>query len=110
MGLLISVYRNSEFGDSTNGGLSSVHNSFCVTNVDGPFNPSEKTPELILEKGPFNTVRLVVPSLKGQSAMFGGNFGNTSDSRFGQAVNKIIGINLDIVKIFDRVEKSSLND
>ena len=42
MGLNVSVYRNSEFGnyDCTNGGISSANNSLNVVNCDGPFDPS----------------------------------------------------------------------
>ena len=108
MGLLVSVYRNSEFGDCTNGGISKFNNSFCISNVDGPVEPNDQYPELILVKGPYNTPRLVpVEFVENHTwCMFGGNYAGTSDSRLGEAVAKITGARLGecIVKIFDRVE------
>jgi hypothetical protein len=48
MGMLVNVYKTSygagPFGDvdCTAGGISSKSNMLCVTNVDGPFEPSEE--------------------------------------------------------------------
>lgn len=108
MGLLISVYKNSEFGDCTNGGVSSKTNKLCVVNVEGPFEPSEDAPAVKLLSGPYDTARLVpVEILESEKHfMFGGNYGSTSDSRFNRAVSDVMGYDMmiDIVKIFDRVE------
>ncbi len=108
MGLLINVYRNQTMGDCTNKGVSSEFDTFCVSNVEGPFEPSDECPELLLREGPYKTVRLIPAYLYNSHIhyMFGGNYGATSDSRFGQAIDKITGNRMsgDIVKIFDRVE------
>ena len=109
MGLLVSVYRNSELGDCTNNGLSNKHNKFCVVNVEGPFNPSDDAPAVKLASGPYNSVRLIpVELIENKSwVMFGGNYAGTSDSRFSEAVNETIGydkMSNGVVKIFDRVE------
>jgi len=105
MGLLVDVYRNSCYGDCSNNGISKFHNRFCVSNVEGPFEPSEKNPELVLTKGPYNTVRLIDPNISENVwVMFGGNYAGTSDSRFSAAIEDMVGYSIDLVKIFDRVE------
>jgi hypothetical protein len=108
MGIIVSVYRNAEMsGDCTNGGPSSKVTRFCVTNVSGPFDPSADAPAAILEKGPLESVRLVPQSIKdsGRWYMFGGNCALTSDSRFSDTIEKLLGHRFyGAVKIHDRVE------
>ena len=111
MGLTVSVYRNADSNtDCTNGGLSSKVTSLTIVNVDGPFDPSERSPAVVLVEGPYNTARLVPADLHeaNEWVMYGGNIGVTSDSRLGEAVAKITGKKFDdgIVKIFDRVESA----
>jgi hypothetical protein len=96
-GLLVFTYRH-DGGDCTNGGLSSKHDQFVLTwGETGPFEPDAKTPELVLVKGPYNSLRAVPRKLveSKQWVMFGGNFVYTSDSRFPSDQP---------IKIFDRVE------
>lgn len=100
MGLLVSVYRDS-LGDCTNGGISANVDKFCLVNVDGPFEPSKECPAVLLVKNNVGTTKSVkaVPAVQDESgewvvrggSMFGGNFAATSDSRFGQAIAKLIG-------------------
>ncbi len=109
MGLLISVYRDANTSyDCTNGGVSSKFTQLCVTNIEGPFEPSEDVPAVRLVEGPFNSVRLVPEELHITKTwvMYGGNIGVTSDSRFSDAIAKMTGRKFadGIVKIFDRVE------
>jgi hypothetical protein len=104
MGLLISVYRNSEFGDCTNNGVSARYNKLCVTNVDGPFYPDEDTPEVRLEMGPFNSLRLAPVNESKRHTMMGGNYAGTSDSRFNEACRLLNGSSPGVVAIHDRVE------
>ena len=105
MGLLISVYRNSEFGDCTNNGISNRYNKLCVTNVEGPFNPDENTPGVKLVAGPFNSVRLECQNEKGLHTMMGGNYGGTSDSRFADKIKELCGARFNIAPIHDRIER-----
>lgn len=50
MGMFVTVYRQ-HLVDSTNGSESSKVNGFCVTNVEGPFEPNDRYPaaELVLK-------------------------------------------------------------
>lgn len=106
MGIIVSVYRN-DLGDCTNGGMSSRVSQICVTNVEGPFKPSDDCPAFELLPGHVkNAARLVplqTPS-KQIGPMFGGNYGSTSDSRFGDAVRALTGAHISIVPIHDRFE------
>lgn len=97
MGLLLSVYRNAELGDCTNGGITSRHSTLCVVNVPGPFNPSDDTPAVVVERGPYLTLRLKPAECvdgkwqpKSGWFMMGGNYAGTSDSRFGEALNDFV--------------------
>lgn len=117
MGLKVRVYRAGGMGDSTLGGISSCYDRLTVVNVDGPFDPSEDAPAVILTTGPMNTVRLIpavfndlskqwegVDTAHGEWVMYGGNAASTSDSRWSRAVKDLVGVASDFVKIFDRVE------
>lgn len=115
-GLPVSVYRNAEYGDSTNGGVSSLYSRFILVDPDNPLGPFEADNEkpgsmaLTIVPGPFGSLRAVMANdetgepLDGPEGeigpMFGGNFIYTSDSR---------GPNLP-VKIFDRYESKELYD
>lgn len=104
MGMIVYVYRNP-LGDCTNNGASSRVGRFCVTNIEGPFEPTDDAPAARLIRGPYDSLRLVPQALIDAKAwvMFGGNLAMTSDSRFSAAVKAMGGA--DAVKIFDRVEK-----
>ena len=115
MGIIVHVYRNT-LGDCTNNGDSSWCDKLCVVNVPGPFEPKAGLPPYMLVSGPLNTIRLVPAHWSVQTEtwlesklgfMFGGNFGYTSDSRFGQTVRDITKEeSCSAVKIFDRLEYS----
>jgi hypothetical protein len=107
MGLLVSVFRNAEFGDCTCNGVSKRFNSLCVINVEGPFEPDENHPAVILESGPYNSVRLVPVCEKeaGSWTMMGGNYAGTSDGRFSDAVRHRTGAPASVVAVHDRVER-----
>lgn len=108
MGLYISVFRNSEFAgtDCTNGGVTSRFTKLCVTNVDGPFDPSDDCPAVKLVKGNLpGTVKIVPEELEGKWTMMGGNYAATSDSRFSEACEKITGSRFyGAVPVHDRFE------
>lgn len=116
MGLHISVYRNADprFGDCTNNGISSKFFEFCVVNVEGPFNPSAYTPAVMLENHVRDCLRLVPAYFNSDTGryqrlpghfMMGGNFGGTSDSRFSQTCERLLGHRFyGAVAIHDRQE------
>ena len=109
MGLLVNVYK-TEGCDCTNGGVSSKWNikGLCLTNVPGPFNPSEDYPAAQLVKQSFyfgDSVKIIPEECEGKQTMMGGNYAATSDSRFSDAIAARLGHNFyGAVPIHDRVE------
>ena len=85
MGLIISIYR-SDYDSSMN----VFHNKkgICLTNVEGPFEPSEDYPagKIVFR----DTTPYIAPDddfADSQGVqMNGGTFGYTSDSRFSEAI------------------------
>ena len=54
MGLHVNIYKCQKFGDRTLNGVSSRDiEGLCLTNVEGPFEPSDHYPAAKLKKGPF---------------------------------------------------------
>lgn len=108
MGLLISVYRNSNGGDCTNGGVTASANQLCLVNVDGPFEPRDGLPPAWLVPGNVpNAAKIVIADPHGPDrrwSMFGGNYAGTSDSRFTGAVKRLCGTSLGVVPVHDRYE------
>ena len=112
MGLIVEVYRGAREYDCTNHGISSMYNELCLVNVDGPFEPSATVPAAILDSHYPGCLR-IVPAMKtalgwvpyNEQPMFGGNLGYTSDSRFPEACEKLLGHTFyGAVKIHDRFE------
>ena len=112
MGLLVDVFVNKYGVDCTNKGISSGVKTLCVVNVDGPFEPREDTPAVMLVNNHYNTVR-IVPAVKLKSGwdstdthtMFGGNYAATSDGRFIEKIEELTGNYFyGAVPIHDRIE------
>lgn len=115
MGIYVNVYRNPDFGDCTNGGISSVHNRLCVVNVSGPFEPNDDYPAFMLHSHCKGCVRLV-PAVWHEEKqqwqidnskwyMMGGNYAGTSDSRLSDRIESLTGIRFyGAVAIHDRTE------
>jgi hypothetical protein len=104
MGLTVDIYRNP-LGDCTNGGISSKVKKLCVINVDGPCEPSEDCPAVVLKNHVPGCLRLVPPDHDKKWYQFGGNYGATSDSRFTEACEKLLGRRFyGAVAIHDRTE------
>jgi hypothetical protein len=120
MGLRVSVYRNAERGlqgDFTNGGISGKYGSLTLVNVSGPSEPTDDAPAAMLVHGNLGTA-IIVPAIwsegtrewqeqpsqtaEGPARMFGGNYAGTSDSRFHEAVRRLIGQSHVAVAIHDR--------
>lgn len=104
MGMVAQIFRGDR--DCSNGGISSRARGVCVMNVAGPFEASDEYPAVLLVPGPFNSVHLVPAELPSDSVtMAGGCFVHTSDSRFSQAVEKLLGHRFyGAVALHDRVE------
>ena len=115
MGLLIEVYRNAgRGGDCTLDGVSSKFTTLCLVNASGPFDPdAEKYPAVIMESHVRGCLR-IVPAIQLEngsytkglgSAMMGGNYAATSDSRFSELAEKLLGHRFyGAVPIHDRFE------
>lgn len=116
MGLHVNIYKEARQEDSwlgsidcTMGGESSYAKGFTVVNADGPFDPCEDYPaaELVMAEpiGGKRILRLIPESKKGKWTMFGGNYAGTSDSRFSELCEKLLGVNFyGAVAVHDRVE------
>ena len=105
MGMIVQVYK-SPLGDCTNGGISGMVTSLCLTNVAGPFDPGPDRPAARLAKRRHGNV-VIYPEGLGDDggSMFGGNFAYSSDGRFTEAVRRLAGIEYGFpVAIHDRVE------
>tara|TARA_R100001443_G_C3295339_1_gene163879 strand:+ start:341 stop:703 length:363 start_codon:yes stop_codon:yes gene_type:complete len=111
MGLHVGIYRDTSFSDCTNNGVTSEFREFkglCLTNVDGPFKPDKDYPGAKLEKVTTrwgSHVRIVPDELQGKHSMMGGNYAATSDSRFREAIEKLLGHNFyGALPVHDRTE------
>ena len=108
MGLLVNVYKNGKY-DCTNGGVSARNiKGLCLTNVDGPFEPCEDYPAAKLVKQTFgfgSSVKVIPEEAEGKQTMMGGNYAATSDSRFSDKIEEMLGVHFyGAVPIHDRVE------
>jgi hypothetical protein len=111
MGLIANIYKNNG-QDFSNGGLSSRVNEVTVVNVDGPFEPTEDRPAVLLVEGNARGTVKVVPALEGgdgwtawPGSMMGGCYVATSDARFTQAVEDLLGISFyGAIALHDRYE------
>lgn len=103
MGMIAYIYKNGT--DCSNNGISSKYDQVVITNVPGPFEPSDEYPAVKLVKGYRNTVKIVPEGVNESSVMFGGSYISTSDSRFSRAVENIIGADFyGAVAFHDRIE------
>ena len=109
MGMTVSVFR-CDLGDCTNNGVSAGAGSLCVVNVSGPFNPRPGMPAVELVEGPGGRGHAIIRPVEGKKPgmvgpMFGGNYAETSDDRFTQALRDLTGTKFyGAVPIFDRYE------
>jgi hypothetical protein len=114
MGLRIYVLKNP-LGDCTNGGISSCVDSLTVVNIDGPFEPADDAPPVLLVEHHRGCLSLVPAErsqggtawrkVQGKHFMMGGNYGATSDGRFSGKCETLLGHRFyGAVAIHDRVE------
>ena len=106
MGLHVDIYKCQKDGDCTLNGVSSRDiEGFTLTNVEGPFEPSDLYPAAQLKKGPFNSLHIKPAWNEDQHTMDGGNFAASCDSRFSEACRELLGHHFyGAVAIHDRVE------
>lgn len=111
MGLIVYVCRNT-LGECSRNGISARYNQFLVVNVPGPFNPRDDMPTVLLQNHYRGYLRLV-PAVKDahgrwvpqHGVMFGGNFAYSSDSRFCEACEALLGHQYSgAVAVHDRIE------
>ena len=84
MGLRVRIFR-ADYDSEMN--VFYGKNVIVVTNIEGPFKPSDDEPAALLVDGPRGT-KHIRPADDGFDGvqMSGGTFAHTSDSRFGEAV------------------------
>ena len=107
MGLIVNVYKDHSAYDCTCNGVTNRFESLCVINVDGPFEPTEDCPAVTLEHGTIPGIAVLKPvEAEGKWTMFGGNYAATSDSRFSDAIEALIGHRFyGAIPVHDRVEE-----
>ena len=113
MGITAYVYRHPSEIDCTLNGWSQRFDRVCVVNAEGPSEPSEDCPAVILER--HRTLKNAIHAVSvedkesGKWLMAGGNFLFSCDSRFSEAVARILGNDLfrfhGAVSIHDRIER-----
>jgi hypothetical protein len=100
MGLHVRVYRDARGEDCTIGGVSSQADDLCVVNIPGQFEPSDKAPAVLLVEGNAPGTLRIFPAVTNGAGewvrdsrwlMMGGNYAATSDSRFSEACEKMLG-------------------
>jgi hypothetical protein len=114
-GLIVDVLRSAKYGDSTNGGVTSTHDSFVVVDsqIAGIFEPTNDMPALKLVRRTFGQSQesqtyihaeplAPVPS-NCVGYMFGGNFIYSCDSRFRE-------VNQYPIPVHDRIETAAQYD
>lgn len=110
--LPIYVYRNNRFGDCTNGGISSKYDTLLLICEHGYIdidetNPPEELVKMVKRERWGKTIYHIEPYARPQHLgwMAGGNYAESSDSRFGDMIN-FYGA----VAIHDRQETQELYD
>ena len=98
MGLLVEIYKNPAYAACSNGGVSSKADGACVVNAEGPFNPSDKYPAVIVDSHVDGCVRAIPAEyvagkwVKAQGwYVAGGAYIASSDGRFNALVTKLTG-------------------
>jgi len=113
MGLHVTILREADGDDCSNGGLSAFASSLTITNIDGPFEPSAGAPAAMLKQGPRDTV-IIVPAVKPGGMigpMAGGAYVASSDSRFSEALRRLGQTNSHVaIPIHDRFESQDMYD
>ena len=95
-------------GDYSNGGISSKVNNLTITNIGGPFEPTDDAPAAVLKSHVFGSAIVVPVDVPTGVAgpMAGGGWIASTDSRWGEALGVMGQKNTYIaVPLHDRFEK-----
>jgi hypothetical protein len=105
MGMLVNIYKWN-LGDCSNGGVSGRQWRLTLTNVEGPFEPSEDAPAAQILKRSTGNVVIRPDSIPDEKwNMFGGAFAYSSDTRFCEKLRELSGYPHSFpVAIHDRIE------
>lgn len=109
MGLRVSIYRD-DYNSPAN--LFQTKKQLTITNVEGPFEPTDDAPGARLQIGNLPGTLLVRPEddamemfKNGIGPMMGGAYVATSDSRFTQKAEDLLGVRFyGAVALHDRFE------
>lgn len=112
-GMRLSVYRNVELGDCTNGGISSRYKTVTLVGPGVPeiFEVREDAPAVVIDQriGYF-FLRPEAEVPEGHCGwMAGGNLVGTSDSRFTDLLKRLTGARIGVLPIHDRSETWELH-
>ena len=95
MGIIADIYEGKGNGNCSANGISVRFKHVCIVNASGPFEPRDGMPGVRIEKHPAGErygIRAVpVESGEGVGPMFGGCYVATSDSRFWDLVEELLG-------------------
>jgi hypothetical protein len=115
MGVNANILKHNAESFSS-GGISENYNDVCIVNANGPFDPNETHPAVLIVRGPGGNGHVIaVPAEKNKSGkwveskgkgsrMFGGTFINASDSRFHDLVESLGGLRGTAIGFHDRFE------
>jgi hypothetical protein len=114
MGMMVWVYK-CDGRSSSNGGITEHHDRVVAVNIDGPFEPTDEMPAVLLVERT-TTSPILVPAERNKygewvplelpesiGPMFGGCYAAASDSRFSRAIGGYHAI-----AIHDRFESPEL--
>lgn len=95
--------------DTTCNGITNRHGTLCVVNCEGPFDPDENCPAVMLVDDrpmgtPYPKLVPVDEYKKGTWLMFGGNYAGCCDDRFTHLCEKAEGGPYGMLPVFDRIE------
>lgn len=105
-GLLVWVYEN-EMGEDQLSVLpkGTKRLILCGEGIPEIFEESPDCPAVMLVKNAYNTVKAVPVNAVNKPAMYGGRFVSTSDSRFSDVIENLLGHRFyGAVPLHDRVE------
>lgn len=106
MGMNVHVYRLSS-GDADGDALSNRYTALCITNVPGPFSPTEDKPGAVLIRQETGNLIVVPQAILESGHWFtcGGNYAYSSDNRFTDVIDDMAGYPYAFpVAIHDRTE------
>ena len=119
MALRAEIFKNPMFSKCSAGGISEYADAVTIMNVPGPAEPGEDAPGVFLVHGNTSGTVKIVPAVLNEKThtyhedtrypMAGGAYVATSDSRFSEAVEKLLGQRFyGAVSLHDRFEAGKM--